>query len=323
MKAKMNGTVMAIFLLLFIFLFAGASQAQFSDSDNDYPNGLSANVESTRKGNPLDEGDEVYSLRFSHRLFSGDLDLEAGIGYAEPTSALVRSVGPDAELLLLDLSVVKYLNYEYLNRLDRKGGVPWHRNSRFKPELFVFGGPGWASLRVKDALPSSPLSDASKDFFTVNFGFGAKFHWFKIDDKKSYKHVTSRWFLRPELRARWFTGSDGEIDWGIGLGVGYSFGYRPSRLSLYLKAELACKDVDDYLSDDEMVKALDEAGQNIRHDDELYGEMVECREGLEDLKARLVICGDKCADYGSCLGTSIERVNDAMAKLRPKAENVD
>lgn len=316
-RTKTDLLTLAIVLVAFGFFLPDESHAVIPDDDNDYPSSAEVLIEHTVDGNPLAGDDAVFNLRGSYRFLSGDVGLEASIGYAEPTSEFVNNLGGDAKLLFLDLSVVWYLNYEYLNRYERKNGKPWHRNSRIKPELIFFGGPGFATLRVDDAFPNFPLSDASRDFFTVNAGFGAKLHWLRDDSEKGWDHHTSRFYFRPEIRARWFAGGSGEIDWGVGLAFGYSFGYRPSRLSLRLKAEEACKEIDQYLTSDEVKAILEGKGQSIRQSDGLYRRMMAYREGLEDLKARTVTCGAKCDGFGSCLDDRIEQLNEAIIDLKP------
>lgn len=336
-KTGIDLLVLTISQVLLMTVLVGKCDAQ-PKLDGDWPSNLEIAVENTRDGNPLDEGDHVYSLRGGYRLFSGNLGLEASLAYAEPTSPFVRGLGSDSELLLLDFSVVWYANYKYLNEVNRKSGKPWHRNSRIKPELIVFAGPGFASLRIKDAFPTFPLSDASKDFFTVNFGIGTKLHWLEKDPDTIWEYSTSRLYFRPELRARWFAGdADGNLDWGISLALGYTFGNRPSRLALQLQCHEICKEVDRYLVSTKVTDVLASAKQSIKEPedaekaDTLHEKMVRTRQDVELTRARWVACGDKCRDrlddksakLYTCLNESIDKLNDAISQLRPSTGAVD
>lgn len=315
-----------------ILMFA-AGRCDADAMDGDWPSGVEAQVDQTVSGNPLDEGDHVYSLRGVFRLSSGHLGLETGVSYAEPTSDLVQNLGGDAQLLMLDLSVVWYVNYRSVTKFLRTDGKEWPGGSRIKPELILFAGPGWASLRIHDAFPDFPLSDASKDFFTMNFGFGAKLYWLGDDDESIWNYHTSHFYLRPEVRARWFAGESGKLDWTLGLALGYSFGDRPSDRALGLQAEKVCAATGRYLDSTEVTSVLSAAAQGIARTevaervDALHRKLVGAREDVEEVKARLARCGERCKDkrkkLAPCLAKTIDQLNGAISQLRPSDEKVN
>lgn len=320
MKNGKTLAVMAISQIALCTLIARECRAvPPADIDTDYPNALEVKIESTIDGNPLDDGDEIYSLSGSCRFFRGDLGLETSLGYAEPTSDFVHGRGDDAKLLLLDFSVVWYANYKYLNKFDRENGKPWHRNSRFKPELLLFGGPGLASLTIDDPFPGA---DPSKYFFTINAGFGAKIHWLRDDSEDQQDHHTSRFYLRTEVRARWFTGGDGELDWGVGVALGYSLGNRPSHRSLTLKAHEACKATERYLSEELVVPAGGDE-QSLVESGKVLEKSVGYHQTLEALRAQIVTCGRRCEDVRPCLDDNIQKLTEVIPKIRSGTGSVD
>lgn len=280
--------------------------------DSDFPYDLSFSGEYTLNGNPLGDEDWVYSLRGSYRLFGGDLALEALLGYGEPSTDLVPNASEDAELLLLDLSVVWYANHRLLYR---GYGKAWSPDRKLKPELYLFGGPGWASLRVKDVVqdPGLPpqLTDASDDFFTLNFGAGLKIHWFEGE----HGH-TSNWHLRPELRARYFGGGEDTVDWGVGLVVGYSFGRRPSCRALELEIVQACGEV--------AAPAYDrEQGAERSDPHHSYRTPREHRSYLEELKARALVAAPRCKYLRDRVDERIKELNAALKQLSGGAESTN
>jgi hypothetical protein len=296
-------------------LAGGPSFAEIEDPDGDWPTGLAFFVESVVSGNPLDQGDVIYGVRGTHRFFRGDLGLELGVGLAEPTSPFVRGLGNDADLVLVDLSVVWYANYAQMYSQARQSD-PWHRGRRVKPEVVVFGGPGWASLRVDDAFPGSPLPDAAKDYFTLNGGVGVEIHWMRTDEGRGWDHRTSRWYLRPEVRGRWFAGDGGEVDWSVGLSLGVQFGRRPSEHALRLKADEGRKNARQLLST-EIKPFVGTRQQEPQEADGLWSKAMEHRRALEELKAHAVSCGPRCDDVREQLDEVIRELNDALSRLRP------
>ena len=305
--------VRAVFQVVLGVLVASECPAQLSH-DSDWPNGMELAGEGTVLGNPLDDGDVVFGLRGTHRFVRGDLGLELGLHHAEPTSDFVRSLGRDAELFLLELSVVWYPNYEsWYRRAAAKD--PWHDSKRLKPELVVFGGPGWGSLRIDDAFPGFPLSDASRDYLVLHAGVGAKIHWFVTDPNRGWDHKTSRWYVRPEVRGRWFAGEDGDVDWTVGLALGVSFGRRPSRLACELNAREATRAARIFLAQ-EVDPAVDRVTAT-QTADELSKKARAHLDHLEELKAHAVTCGPRCADVRDQLDEVIRELNDALSRLRP------
>lgn len=302
---------------MLLVLSGGTSfAAEIVDPDSDFPTGLAFFGESVVSGNPLDQGDVVYGVRGTYRLKSGDLGLELALGHAEPTSDFVRRLGNDAGLLLVDVSLVWYPTYRRYYAAASQSD-PWHRNRSIKSEVVVFGGPGWALLTVDDAFPGSPLSGA-KDYFTVNGGVGVEIHWLRTDPARGWDHRTSRWYLRPEVRGRWFAGGSGEVDWSVGLSLGTRFGHRPSLLALRLKADEARKRARELLSK-EIEPFFGTRQQELPATDELWSKAMAHRGKLEELKAYAVSHGPRCADVREQLDEAIRELNDALAKLRPGA----
>jgi hypothetical protein len=308
MNTEKASTAVAIaFQLLILSVISGTSRAEVPpEGDSDWPRAVSLFAESTVKGNPLDDGDEVFGLRGSWRFFSGTLGIEAGLGRAEPTSDFVRNLGGEAELLLLDVSAVWYLNYQQQERIF-ESGYP------IKPEVFVFAGPGLASLKLENRPPGpSPLDD-SEVFFTLNAGIGVNIHFFRTKtfpegiERRDWDRRTSRFFLRPEVRARWFHGGGGNVDWTAGLALGYSFGDRPSCRSLALKVQ-------------ETVKYAQSTGQTLRSDPE---EVLRVRSVLADLKSRVTTYGGSCSYLRERLGSTIDELNETLSGLRSGSEGAD
>lgn len=312
MKAT-NPITLAVLLVSLPFLSTGTGRA-IHEPDSDWPSGLSFFAESVVSGNPLDQGDVIYGVRGTYRFFAGDFGLELGIAHSEPTSDFVRSLGDDVELVLADLSFVWYANYHRLYSQASQHD-PWHRHRRIKPEVVVFGGPGWASLKIDDAFPNFPLSDASKDYFTLHGGVGVELRWLRDDAARNWDHRTSRWFLRPEVRGRWFAGEDGDVDWSVGLSLGVSFGRRPSELALRLKADEACKEAHDFVHSD-VARLLESRTLAVQEADSVAEELREHREYLVDINAFAVSCGPRCGDVRSKVEGVIEEVNEALTKLR-------
>lgn len=293
-------------ILLWSLVAEVGSAAVPPEGDSDWPAAIEIFGETTLKGNPLDGGDDVYGLRGSLRFFSGTLGIEAGLARALPTSNFVRNLGGEAELLLMDLSAVWYVNYRQQEKIWRSG-LP------IKPEVFVFAGPGLASLRIDNPPPNLPPLDESKLFFTLNAGVGVKIHFFRTKTfsedsaKRDWDRRTSRFFLRPELRARWFHGAGGEVDWTAGLALGYSFGTRPSCRSLALKAE-------------EMVKYARSSENKLRANPQ---EIRNVRSALVDLKAQVMTYGARCSYLRERADSTINELNQTLVGLRNEVETVE
>lgn len=275
-------------LILGFLLTTDLSAQVWQDSDN--PHGLEFGRDETISGNPLGDGDDVYSLRGTHRFLRGDLGIEIGLSHAEPTSDFVRALGPDAELFVVDFSVVWYANYR---SYYRKAAVkePWHDYKSLKPELIVFGGPGWGGLRINDAFPNFPISDASKDYFVLHAGVGAKIHWYQTNPLLGWDHKTSRWYVRPEVRGRWFAGEHGTVDWTVGLSLGVTFGKRPSRLACELSVREANRAAE-YLLSKELSPAINKqtTGQEVG---ELSKKAAVLLAQLGELRASHLSCYDE------------------------------
>ena len=292
--------------------------------DGDHP-GVSAGAgaEYVATGNPLDRGDTVYSLWAAYRSAPGAWGLDASVAYAHPTSSFARSLGGSARLGMLDLSVVRYLNYPA--EIDRSCGgkqaaagyiQPWHCGRRLKKEPFVFAGPGLAVLRINDAFPNQPITDAVKDYFTINFGFGFRLYRLQIAESEelapglSYQpgYRKSRWYLRPEIRGRWFTGGSEEIDWSVGLGIGYCFDKGSTHGALCMQAEESCHLAQRVA---EMRREMAAAGDETADE---YG------KDLEDRRAQLrdyqVLIREAGADCGRCIEDSTAMVNRALTEIR-------
>lgn len=287
------------------------------DPDNDLPDGGEGGYMSEVAGNPLADGDDLYFIRGFHRFFVGNLGVEASLSYAEPTSRFVDSLGGDAYLVLLDFSVVWYVNYHryYNAAMERhRRGESWHANKRIKPEFIIFGGPGLASLKVDDAFPQFGLHDASRDYFTLNAGVGVKLHWMRTDSYLGLDHSTSRWYVRPEARARLI---DNNVDWGLSIALGRTFGKRSSQRALELKVAMACDEMSASktpLSEKKVWTAqeLDQLDRKARED----------RRDLEELKSRVVTCGKRCERFpSSCLDRGIEDINKTLTWLRQYGAN--
>ena len=305
-SAKSDLFLLTVSCLLCLALSASPGAAQL-EMDGDLPAGVVFGIEHTVDGNPLDGGDFIYTLRGTYRFFSGYLGLEAGIGYSEPTSDFVRSLGPEAELLLFDFSLVWYVGYP-----ERK----WPPSSRIKSEFVVFGGPGWASLRIDDAFPSFPLSDASKDYFTINFGAGVNLH-----GRTGEEYTTTPWYIRPEVKARWFPDDgDGEIDWGIGVTFGYGFGKRLSRGALELSVETRCRQTGEFLTEVNEDYGS-EFGTSAEERDRRHQKAMYYRDALQDLKAQTATCGSACDDFEKCIDDQVGDLNGYLKGLLTEVED--
>lgn len=318
---RTTGQIVPLLAIAGTVTFAGQLGALNPPVDGDYPGLVATGVEYTFSGNPLDKGDLIYSLRVGYRPPSGHVGFEGLLSVADPTSPFARSLGLDADLLLLDLSIVGYLNYP--PHIDRDCGGkrfaeneirPWHCGKRIKPEWLVFGGPGLAILTVDDAFQGSPISDASRDFFTLHAGFAVRLHWLKdtpaaLPPGLGYQaRKTSHWFLQPEVRARWFDGGNGDIDWGVGLAIGRGFGGRDTDGALCLQIEEVC-----HLSE----RVLDWAGtgDEVRQvgADAAYRAIEDRRSQLQEYRARATAAGVEC---GACLDRQIEALNGGLDALR-------
>ena len=312
MRPRIRLFVLTILQVLLWAGIAGESRAAVEEMDSDNPFTIGGGAARVFDGNPLDQGDTIYSVSGTYRLFRGDLGLGASIGYAktrvddpDPLLAnnplLVRD--DNAELLLLDLHVIWYANYVQQQEI-------WEGHSKVKPEFTVFGGPGYASLRIKDALPQSRFGDAADDFFTLNAGVGLNLHWFQ----GPYR-TTSRGFVRLEAMARWFGGQEDSIDLTAGVSLNYSFGHRPSCRALALRIDQV-----------ELIGQLGERGRieelgerlpswvetsGATFEDTLLG-----RQEVEDLKAQLSNYGRRCKYLRQRLEGYVEVLNDALTDLR-------
>jgi hypothetical protein len=297
-------TTRSEFFVLVIFLGAFSiagkqAGAALVKPDSDQPFSISLGAESTVEGNPLERDDDVYTLQGSYRFFRGDLGFGASLGYAQPSSDLVPGANEELELFLLDFSLIWYANYAQQERIWRraeKGGL------RIKPEVVVFGGPGYASLRVKDAHPGSQFSDAVDDFFTLNAGVGVKLYRFQGEDL-----TTSRWFVFPKVQARWFGGQENSVDWGVGLSVGVTFGKRPSRRALEILVKENCTYVTDVYSSAAGVGERGPTAVGVSCDSAL-----EDREGLEELSGQVALCGERCAHL-RCIEEALEMVRETVS----------
>lgn len=144
----------------------------------------------------IDDNGEIYGGRFGYR--PGDhfgMLLSAGVIDLEDDFLDIEEADLQFDLFLVDFSFQWY---------------PAGKN------FYLFAGPGWATVDLEVDIPGSNNDlEASDDIFTAHVGLG--YRW----------DIGDSFFVRPELKARWFDGDGFEADqvddWE-GLDTEYSLG---------------------------------------------------------------------------------------------------
>lgn len=135
---------------------------------------------------------------------------------------------PDGEQVDEDVTYGIRAGYRFLDRFGLQGtlgryeteidfldlettfadlSLVWFMNPHRRAEFLIYGGPGWAFLEA-----GANLSEVSDDSLTAHLGLGVDIG------------LGGRFFLRPDLRARWFEQGDNEIDIEASLAVGLKVG---------------------------------------------------------------------------------------------------
>jgi hypothetical protein len=144
----------------------------------------------------LDE-DLAFGLRFGQVGYGAWGWLAAASWFDVADSQGFAGEDVDADIVHVDLSAVYH--------------------PRTLPGLALFFGPGWASGNVD--VPGS-TEDLSDDAFTVHAGVGYEFD------------ATDRFYLKPDLRARWYElegwgtegGRENQVTYEVALALGWRFG---------------------------------------------------------------------------------------------------
>lgn len=144
-------------------------------------------------GSYFPEGEEVdedltYGIRAGSR-FSDRFGLQGTLGRYETEIDFI-----DLETTFADLSLV------------------WFTNPGHRAEFSIYGGPGWAFLKAE----ADSLEASDGDSLTAHFGAGLNIP------------LSDRFFLRPEVRARWFEEGGNEIDVEATLACGIKFLRKPT-----------------------------------------------------------------------------------------------
>lgn len=142
---------------------------------------------------------------------AGDFSLEGQFGYYDPDSvnkngqvyglAVGYDVSPNFGMLLSGGVIDLEDDYLDINSADLQFGLGlldlsfvWYPTGK---SFYVFGGPGYATVDLEIDIPGNNNDIKESDTtFTVNGGLG--FRWL----------VSDHFFVRPELKARWFDGQD-------------------------------------------------------------------------------------------------------------------
>lgn len=154
---------------------------------------------------PDEEGDTnlddlTYGVRLGYN-FTEHFGLSGTLGYWEADDTAFGGF-VDSDALFFDIS------------------FEWLVNPEDLAVFVVYGGPGLVSTETSFVDPG----DFTKNFlvdgeeFSVHFGLGARIS------------AGERWFLRPDVRLRWFddghplNGNDEELSWEATFGVGWYIG---------------------------------------------------------------------------------------------------
>lgn len=142
---------------------------------------------------------------------AGNTSLEGQFGYYDPDSvnknsqvyglAVGYDVSPRFGMLLSGGVIDLEDDYLGVNDADLQLGLGlldlsfvWYPTGG---SFYIFGGPGYATVKLEIDIPGSNNDiDESETSFTVNGGLG--YRWI----------VNDHFFVRPELKARWFDGQD-------------------------------------------------------------------------------------------------------------------
>jgi opacity protein-like surface antigen len=145
----------------------------------------------------FDDNSEIFGARFGY-LPSDRFGMLLSVGAIDLEDEFLDEdlINLRADLFLVDLS------------------FQWYPTGR---SFYLFAGPGFATVDVEIDLPG-PGNDFSDNDSTFTLHGGLGFRW----------DLGETFFLRPELRARWFDGDDfnaDDLDSYDGLDTEYTLGF--------------------------------------------------------------------------------------------------